>query len=184
MYQHHIQLRTHEPIDKEQALAWYQTVRDYGPDDVVFTYVYNDDEVTMEYGTCEDCESPHVYTVPLNRDLTTDEALFIVNVWEHIFPDDFDIEMSNNYSTMDDDVELSIDDEVREAAIRDLNKWNHNRWVSEMISEGWRQGSYYNSKEKTHPALRDWDSLPESHRRSRQIEDKEIFEWLKRNKII
>lgn len=184
MYQHHIQLKTQEPIDKKEALSWYQTVRDYGPEDVVFSYIHNDEEVSMEYGTCEDCETPHVYTVPLKRDLTNDEALFVVNAWEHIFPYDFDIEVSNSYQMMDDNGELEIDEEVRQRAITDLNKWNHNRWVSEMVSEGWRQGSYYNSTAKTHPALRDWDSLPESHRRSRPIEDREIFEWLKRNKII
>ena len=65
-----------------------------------------------------------------------------------------------------------------------MKKWHHNRWVSEKVSEGWRHGSYFNSADKTHPALRDWDSLTETHRRSPDFDDNEILEWLSKRGIV
>lgn len=184
MYQHHIQVKTAEPLNKELALGWLQTVSVYGPEGITLTYQHNDTQVSMEYGTSEESEFQHVYTVPLKRDMTFDEALFIVQAWEHVYPGDFDIELSNSYQNMDDDAEIEIDEEVRARAISDLNKQSHNRWMHQQMHEGWRWGTHYNSREKMHPALRSWDDLPESHRRARQITDKEIFEWLKFHKII
>jgi len=184
MYQHHIQVKTPEPLDSEMAMAWYQTVTVYGPEGITLAYQHDDEQVSMEYGECDDCEFPHVYTVPLKRDMTYDETLFVVQAWEHVYKDDFDIEISNSYTNMDDEAEIEIDEEVRARAISDLNKQSHNRWVNTQMNEGWRWGTYYNSREKTHPAMRDWDSLPESHRRARDITNKEIFEWLKFNRII
>jgi len=81
------------------------------------------------------------------------------------------------------DVELDIDPEVMEAATIDLNKWHHNRWRDEMLREGWHYGLYFSESKKSHPAIRDWDSLPESHRRSPQFDNKEIFEWLRKNGV-
>lgn len=184
MYQHHIQVKTSEPLDSELAQGWYHSVVVYGPEGVTLTYQHGDEQVSMEYGECEDCEFPHVYTIPLKRDLTYDETLFIVQAWEHVYNGDFDIEISNTYENMDDDAEIEIDEEIRQRAITDLNKQHHNRWMHTQIHEGWRWGTHYNSGQKTHPALRDWDSLPESHRRSREVSNKEIFEWLRFHKII
>ena len=185
MYQHHIQLKTQEPLDNTTALLWYKTVKQYGPEGVVYNYNYNGSDVALEYGTCDDCESPHVYTVPLLRDLTTDETLFIVQAWEYQFELDFDIEISNQYNMMPaGDIENIIDDEVRQTAVADMNKWHHNRWVETKVMEGWRWGTYFSTSEKTHPALRKWDDLPESHRRTADITDAEIMEWLQKHQII
>ena len=184
MYQHHIQTKTYEELSPELVQAWLHTVTVYGPDDITLTYEHNGEQVSMEYGRCDDCEFSHVYTVPLKRDLTYDETLFIVQAWEHVYAGDFDIEISNMYENMDDDAEIEIDEDIRQRAIADLNKQGHNRWVNQQMSEGWRWGTHYNSREKTHPALRGWDELPESHRREREITNKEIFEWMKFHRII
>ena len=60
-----------------------------------------------------------------------------------------------------------------------MKKWHHNRWVTEMSHTGWRWGTSFSESNKTHPALRDWDALPESHRRSPNFDQKEITEWLR-----
>lgn len=184
MFQHHIQLKTAEPLPNETVFSWYNTVKEYGPEGTVFLPSHNGQQVAVEYGICDDCQEPHTYTVSLSRDLTMDEALFIVQAWEHVFIGDFDIEISNSYNNMQDDAELEIEEDLRIRAKNDLNKQNHNRWVNQQMTEGWRWGTHYNSREKTHPALRSWDDLPESHRRARDITDREIFEWLKFHKII
>jgi hypothetical protein len=186
MYQHHVQLKTAEQLDSQQALQWYDVVREYGPDGVVYSYVHNGKEVAMEYGVCAECELQHTYVVPLTRDLTPTEAEFIVSAWEYLFDQDFDVEISNQYQVgmqIEND-DLDIESDLREQAARDLAKWHHNRWVDAKLSEGWRAGAYFNSREKTHPALHNWDNLPESHRRAPDFSNQEILEWLNKNRAI
>ena len=102
------------------------------------------------------------YVVPLKRDMTADETFVIVSAWEYKYMPDFNIEISNMYDTMQD-FEIDIDEDVKQQAIFDLNKWHHNRWRDEMLREGWHYGLYFSSKNKSHPALKDW-TLPESKR--------------------
>lgn len=187
MYQHHIQLKTHEPLSSEQAVTWFNTVKEYGPEDIVFAYNYEGKDIAMEYGLCSDCEMEHTYSIPLKRDLTPTETAFILEAWNYKFDEDFDIEISNSYEAMgmgDFENTIELDEEVRVQVSSDINKWRHNRWVEQMTTEGWHWGTYFNSKQKTHPALRQWDDLQESHRRSTSIEDNEIVEWLRKNGII
>jgi len=182
MYQHHIILKTKEPLEPKLVAEWLKTVKEFGPDDIAFAYQHGDHEVSMEYGTNDESPLPHSYVVPLKRDMTADEAFVVVSAWEYKYMPDFNIEISNMYDTMQD-FEIDIDEDVKQQAIFDLNKWHHNRWRDEMLREGWHYGLYFSSKNKSHPALKDWDSLPESHRRSPQFTNKEIFEWLRKNGV-
>jgi len=182
MYQHHIILKTAEALDSETAKDWLGICKRFTPSGVVFSYQHGDHEVAMEYGVSSEQEMPHAYTVPLIRDLTPDEASIVVAAWDYKFIPDFNIEISNQYDTMVD-YELEIDDEVTESATLDLNKWHHNRWRDEMMKEGWHYGLYFSETNKSHPALRDWDSLPETHRRSPLFNKTEILEWLRKNGV-
>lgn len=186
MYQHHIQLRVDSPLSSDQALAWFKTVKEFSPEDVLFSYNHNGQNVAMEYGTSDE-EVLHVYTIPLKRDITAPEAQFIVEAWDYVFDPDFDIEISNAYDANamgEFQNSLEIDEDIVQQATNDINKWRHNRWVEESVQNGWRWGTYFNSKEKTHPAMRNWDDLTESHRRSQIIEKQEIYNWLKTNGIV
>ena len=93
MYQHHVMVKTAEPLDSEDAINWYKTVKDFGPEGVVYSYFEKDEPVAMEYGVREDEEFSHCYVVPLIRDLTQDETLFVVEAWQYMFDGDFDIEI-------------------------------------------------------------------------------------------
>ena len=187
-YQHHIQLNTAEQLPGASAILWYQTVKEFGPDDITYTYQHNGEWVAMEYGTTEGEEFPHQLIVPLVRDLTPDEAMFIVEAWTQMSGGgDFDIETSNQYRQQgfgNFDNSLDIATEVTEQVTKDMGKFSNNRWVSNKINEGWRWGSHYSSKNKTHPALKDWDNLPESHRRIPDYDTTDIMEWLRNRKII
>ena len=178
MFQHHIILATPEPLDSTLVQKWYEFVKEFGPEDIVVPYTTVDGDVAIEYGIREG-EMPHCYIIPLARDLTTEETSFIVATWEHVYPSDFDIEISNQYN-FQQDYEYDIDQSVEENAKHDMKKWHHNRWVAEMSHTGWRYGTSFSEKNKTHPALRDWDSLPESHRRSPEFSKKDITEWLQK----
>ena len=177
MFQHHIILATPEVMESELVHKWYDFVKTYGPEGIVSPYTTVDGDVAIEYGTRES-DMPHCYIIPLHRDLTTDETQFIVATWEHIYPEDFDIEISNQYD-ISRSYEYDINEEFETRARHDMKKWHHNRWVTEMSHTGWRWGTSFSESNKTHPALRDWDSLPESHRRSPDFNQKEITEWLR-----
>ena len=114
--------------------------------------------------------------------------MFIVEAWTQMAGDsDFDIEASNQYRQQgfgNFQNSLDIQPEITEQVSYDMSKFNHNRWVANKINEGWRWGSHYSSKNKTHPALKDWDTLPESHRRKPDYDTTDIMEWLKKRKII
>ena len=186
-YEHHIQLRVADPLDKEDAIQWFDVVNEYAPEDVVDTYNHKGKDIAMDYGVSDGEDFSHVYLIPLKRDISKDEALFIVAAWEYLYDEDFNIELSGQYDEEgdpDDDIDWQVEEDVRNQVVSSLNKWEHNRWVDQMVSEGWRWGNYYSSSRKTHPALRNWDALPESHRRTRDISNREIFEWLRSKKII
>lgn len=178
MYQHHIMVKTAEPMDSENALNWYATVKQFAPEGIVFSYMQNGEPVAMEYGVREGEEFGHCYVVPLNRDMTQDETLFVVDAWEHMYPEDFDIEISNMYD-VNTDYEMEIDPVVKESAINDMAKWHHNRWLHQMMKEGWHYGIYYSETNKSHPALREWDTLAESHRRVPEFTNEEVAKWLR-----
>lgn len=178
MYQHHIMVKTAEPLDSGDAINWYKTVKDFGPDGVVYSYFEKDEPVAMEYGVREDEEFSHCYVVPLTRDLTQDETLFVVEAWQHMYESDFDIEISNAYD-VNTQYDMTIDSGVMESATNDMAKWHHNRWLHQMMQEGWHYGLYYSETNKSHPALREWDTLSESHRRIPQFTNEEVAKWLR-----
>ena len=186
MYQHHIQLKTPEKLGAQTAIQWFQVVKRYGPPNVVYSYQQGENFVAMEYGVCEGDEFPHAYVVPLTRDMSAQEAQVVVAAWEYMYDGDFDVELSSNFDAgMMGDIDnnmISIDEEVKQQAITEMKKWHHNRWVEEKSGQGWRYGAYYNSREKTHPAMQNWDQLSESHRRSPEFSDIEILEWIHKNK--
>lgn len=193
MYQHHIILKTTEQLTSEQSNDWYQTVKEFGPPNIIFNYKVGNKEIGMEYGTCDE-EIPHCYIVPIMRDMTPEETTFVVSAWEYKYPNDFNIEISNAIdhhalgqfqNSMDGvDSDIDLDPELKESALKDMAKWHHNRWVEGQSTEGWRYGAYYNSKDKTHPAMRQWDDLSETHKRSPKFSNLEVLEWLKNQQII
>ena len=187
-FQHHIQLSVAEMIPSAVATAWYQTVKEYGPEDITYAYPHKGHMVAMEYGIKDGEEFPHQYIVPLHRDLTEDEAIFIVEAWAMMYSGDYDIEVSNQYRAQGFGGnyinQIEMDEDLKEQVIADMGKWSHNRWVSDKVNEGWQWGSHYSSKNKTHPAMKDWDNLPQSHRRIPDYTTEDIMEWLNKNKII
>ena len=58
-YQHHIQLNTTEQLKSEYAILWYQTVKEYGPNEITLQYQLDGNWVAMEYGIADGDEFPH-----------------------------------------------------------------------------------------------------------------------------
>jgi hypothetical protein len=75
-----------------------------------------------------------------------------------------------------------MDAAAKETIQQAMERQNHNKWISEQQNKGWRFGLDFDQTNKTHPAMRPWDDLPESYRRRRVQEDKELLDFYAKNK--
>lgn len=60
--------------------------------------------------------------------------------------------------------------EFRPAEIERLAELEHERWMAERLRHGWVLGEHRDDAQRTHPALMEWDVLPEDQReKDRQV---------------
>ena len=50
-----------------------------------------------------------------------------------------------------------------------------------MMTKGYRYGLGMSITEKTHPAMRPWDDLPENYRRMPMMTDKKLLDYYSQN---
>mgnify|MGYP000689607845 CR=1 FL=1 len=183
---HYLQLLTTEELSTCESEQWNDIVLELAPDGSVMVEVDEDMENYHEsdMDDCRDCEIneyPYVYTVNLTRNLEPSEIEFIVAAWEVSYDGDFQIEGSSSYEIGMDiqaPFELDIDEHILETVKSQAAKFLHNRWVSEQVDKGWRYGAKYDLSGKSHPALRDWDSLHESYRKFPVMTKQEALDFL------
>lgn len=181
MQDFYILQRTPSALTAEQVQKWYYTVEMLGPDGILSG---DDDTTSLMLGMAQDA---YLYILPLVRHLTAEEAELIVEGYMRVTEHDFEIETSNVYRADADfghpfEYDINIDDEARETIHLAMERQNHNRWIQEQLNNGWRYGLNLDQVNKTHPAMRPWDDLPESYRRRRTVEDKELVDFYAKNK--
>lgn len=159
-FDHYFRICLDRPLSSDEAKEFLSIVRqeaDVEEDDegVVMIYHINDDE-------------QHCYDVRLEDDITAAVGDDLVELIEDLFPeDDFDIESSMGIvGEQFDFTELRVDESDKGTLRENYNRWNHQRWVDTMVTEGWRWGVKLDESAKTHPSLRPWDDLSEMHRTS------------------
>lgn len=165
---HYIRLLTTEELSETQMISWYNTVLRFAPPGIVMADDTESDEVVVVDEVEVEDGISNSYDVNLTRDLSENEAEFVVSAWEMRYTDDFEIETSNYYRA-DADMQHPFEIEMEEDAYSNIKetaaKFIHNRWVESKNLDGWRYGTRLNISEKTHPAMRDWDSLHERYRK-------------------
>ena len=57
----------------------------------------------------------------------------------------------------------------------------HNEWIKEMMGKGYRYGLNMSVNEKTHPAMRPYDELPENYRKTPEKTDQQLLDYYSRN---
>jgi hypothetical protein len=181
MQDFYILQRTDVPLTTEQAQRWYYTVDMLAPEGIVA----GDDDTTNIMLGMQDTQ--YLYILPLVRHLTANEAERIVEGYMRVTEHDFEIETSNVYRADADfgqpfEYDISIDDDAREEIHLAMERQNHNKWIHEQMNKGWRFGINLDQVNKTHPAMRPWDDLPESYRRRRTVEDKDLVDYYAKNK--
>lgn len=113
-------------------------------------------------------DNKYQYIIKLVDHLSKYDISFITAAWEHYYQKSFEINASDQYS---------LDDEELNVLLEKISKFLHNRWIDDSVSEGWRWGTTYNSKQKTHPALRNWDALPTEYRKILNLSRKEAVDF-------
>ena len=181
MQDFYILQRTPSALTAEQVQKWYYTVEMLGPDNIL---AGDDDTTSLMLGMQE---TEYLYILPLVRHLTAEEAERIVEGYMRVTEHDFEVETSNVYRADADfghpfEYDINIDEGARQTIHDAMARQHHNRWIQEQQQKGWRFGLDLNLEQKTHPAMRPWDDLPESYRRRRTIEDRELLEFYSKNK--
>lgn len=181
MQDFYILQRAEAPLTAEQVKKWYYTIEMLGPDGIASA---DDDTNNLMLGMQE---NDYLYIVPLARHLTAEEAERIVEGYMRVTEHDFSIETSNVYRADADfghpfEYDIQMDEDAKETIQQAMERQNHNKWISEQQNKGWRFGLDFDQTNKTHPAMRPWDDLPESYRRRRVQEDKELLDFYAKNK--
>lgn len=165
----YIKLTTTDALDKAQAKAWRNCVRDLGPQGIVVTVSATDNDnkpqsVAMIHRVSED--DAHSYLVPLARDLSDDEVTRIVEAFAADHPDiDFDVQTQAMRLTAREKNALTLDQEQHMMLCMAMAKQQHEDWMRERSDAGWRYGPSFSPAHKTHPLLRPWDQLPDRFRK-------------------
>lgn len=180
MQDFYILQRTQEPLTSEQVQKWYYTIEMLGPDNIM---AGDDDNTSLMLGMQS---AQYLYIIPLVRHLTSNEAERIVEGYMRVTEHDFEIETSNVYRADADfghpfEMDLNIDTEARNILEQNLARQEHNRWIQDKMNNGWRYGLSLNLTEKTHPAMRPWDDLPERYQRMPAVTDKKLLDYYSQN---
>lgn len=180
MQDFYILQRTATPLSAENIKKWYFTVEMLAPDGILSG---NDDNNALVLAMQD---AAYLYILPLVRHLTADEAERIVEGYMRVTEHDFEIESSNVYEAEANfgqpfEYDIRIEEEVKNQIHEMMARQHHNTWINEQINKGWRFGLNLDASQKTHPAMRPWDDLPEAFKRKRTAEDKQLLDYYSKN---
>jgi len=165
-----ISLLTETALSKEDRKLWLDLVSDYGPQDIIAPIqIYSEEGRKSIKLLLKPNKDNFEYTVPLKRDLLTDEAEKIVEAWDMYYSGDFEIESSStNYSPenvdFDDYEDQSEIDSDYEIFAEELSKLNHSIAIKKLQDNEWRYGDKYSITDKTNPVLLPWEQLSEKNK--------------------
>jgi len=180
MQDFYIQQRTSKTLNADEIQRWFLTVEMLAPEGVIAG-----DDNTCEFVLATQ-EDDLLYRIPLVRHLTSDEAERIVEGYMRVTEHDFSIETSNVYRADADfghpfETDIQMDEGAQDILKDTYKRQAHNEWIKGMMDKGYRYGLNMSINEKTHPAMRPWDDLPESYQRMPAITDKKLLDYYSKN---
>lgn len=72
--------------------------------------------------------------------------------------------------------------QITELQVQDIDKFakpEHDRWLAERRAQGWKYGEKEDPAQKTHPAMKEWNDLPEEQREKDRSAIRAIPRYLK-----
>ena len=180
MQDFYIQQRTERYLDADQIQRWYLTVEMLAPPGVI-----KDDDQTGNFVLALQ-DNELLYRVELVRHLTAEEAERIVEGYMRVTEHDFQIETSNVYRAEADfghpfESDIQMEEGARNILQQTYARQAHNEWIKEMMSKGYRYGLNMSVNEKTHPAMRPYDDIPENYRNMPKINDQKLLDYYSLN---
>ena len=180
MQDFYIQQRTSKTLNADEIQRWFFTVVMLGPQGILM----GDDE-TAEFMLAAQQED-YIYRIPLSRLLTAEEAERIVEGYMRVTEHDFQIETSNVYRADADfghpfESDIQMEEGARNILQQTYARQAHNEWIKEMMSKGYRYGLNMSVNEKTHPAMRPYDDIPENYRNMPKINDQKLLDYYSLN---
>ena len=172
-------MRVKQPLDAEQRKLWYACVHAQAPQGVLFhTQIPQKGELTNSSYYHKKLKNCHEYVIPLLRDLVHHEVYQIAHGWDSKFPDsDFIIDYSqpaDHVPPTDTDVPAHKISQVLDA----WGKQEHDVWMQDKLDKGWRYGIKLSVKDRTHPWIQPWESLPEQARETKTESVKKLLHLL------
>jgi phage tail sheath gpL-like len=175
-FEHHVRLITDKELDSDMIRQYYKIVQRHF-DDIIEP---DEDDNVLVYHV--NAKGNHCYDIRLEEDLDLDEGDIMSQEISALIPEDIEMQIE---ATSDTDIEAEIEehtdnlaDDDFSAIANDVARYKHNRWMEHYVGQGWRYGQKLDEREKTHPALRPWDELPEAVRKVDNEFPKTIVEYL------
>ena len=154
-----ITLITPEPLSKNLAERWRDTVYKYLPNGVQgSTDIISKGHRKQSAFYVSKFGERGGYVVPLTRDLTEDEAGLIAVAWDKVFPDDdFIIDFSQAQQSKIN--KAVIREEILNEISEQIAKRLHAYEIKTKVDEGWNYGPHKNKVLRLDPKLLPWEQL-------------------------
>jgi hypothetical protein len=157
-----IKLTVAHELDTAQRKQWYSCVQSHTPSGLLYhTQLPAQDQVkTSSYYHKPLSSGVHTYVIPLVRDLVHHEVYQVATAWDQDYAQhDFMID----YSQPADHV-MPVGSDVPDHKIAQvMDAWakqQHDAWMQDKLNKSWRYGIKVSLKDKTHPWIQPWESLP------------------------
>lgn len=175
-----IKLVVKQPLDQTARRAWYACVQSHVPSGLLHhTEIPEQDHVkTSSYYHKQMTSGAHAYVVPLVRDLVHHEVYQIAHVWDLKFPD---VDFVIDYSQPADHVTPASPDVPDHKIAQVMDAWckrRHDAWMQDKLDQGWRYGVRVSMKDRTHPWIQPYESLPEVARQPHMQAVKDLLDIL------
>lgn len=184
----YIVLRTAERLKKDQIQLWYRCIKQIGPNGIIGSEVVEAPNglrniVLSSRSELNGDTRSYIYEIPLIRHMEDSEVEKIISVWDTIYTQEYTIETGGLGEYIMAPHQLSAGAIMGNTDFYilcdTLTKFQHNSWIDDKISKGWRYGPELNMNEKTHPMLLPWNDLPEKYKKMDKRLPEEFFKTLK-----
>jgi hypothetical protein len=157
----YVQIVVPDRWSPEQFKNWFECVNDSVPSGLISsTSIQLKGKVkATKFFHKPTSNGKHAYIVPLARDLDASEIHTLIRNWVRCYPEgDFTLD----YSQAEDIIQPQTPEQLKLDQVIDAwCKQEHQAWMESQLEQGWRYGPQINLREKTHPWMQPWESLPQ-----------------------
>ena len=155
----YVRLIVPQALSKSQFVSYYNTVEETLPSGLI-GQAHLRPGVFSKFYSKKTSKGQSCYVIPLVRNLDSSEIYHLVQKWNQVYQEgDFILDWSQ---AADSDQQPSLDLATHkiEQVLDSWGKLQHSRWLDQHLKDGWRYGLKLSVRDRTHPWLQPWESLP------------------------